>query len=79
VPYGNIIPDDRLGPFIGAMQYSSILNIDLIANPDLVHVSTNDGIEPNAAIISHYSISDNRRIGSQKTIEAETRRYAFYR
>lgn len=39
------------------MQYASILNVDVIANTNAVHVSTHNGIEPNAAIIPEYYIT----------------------
>jgi hypothetical protein len=50
------------------MYNATILDIYFIANTNAVYISTYNGIEPHAAIITHDDITDNRCIGRNKQL-----------
>lgn len=67
VPDGHIITDDGLCLLIRAVEYGPILYIDFIADPDTVDVAADDGIEPDAAVVSHDHIAYYSGIRRYKT------------
>lgn len=58
----------------GAMNTGPVLYVDFVAHADKVHITSYNGIEPDAAIITHH-----RSIRSNKTIVAKLRVFIFYR
>jgi hypothetical protein len=77
VAYGNIVPDSSTGFLIGTMDDAAILYIHFIPDPDAVYIPTNHSVEPYAAIIAYYHVSDNGSIGCDKNISTKTGRDAF--
>jgi len=75
----DIIANMHLCLLIRTVQYSAILHIHAVAHPNGIYISTNDGIEPNAATISHLYISHNGGIWCQKTIFSKDRLFPLYR
>jgi hypothetical protein len=61
------------------MNDGAILNVYLVPHTDEIHISPHYGIEPNAAIITHDHITNNRGIGSQKAIISKLRMFILYR
>jgi hypothetical protein len=66
--YGNIISDDGLGAFIGAVNNGAILNIHFIPYAYAVYVAPHHGIEPDAAVVAHHYVANDSGIGSNKAI-----------
>jgi butyrate kinase len=57
VPNGNPVANFGGGSLVGTMNNGSILNINLIADTDGVHIATNNCMKPYTAIVSHYHIA----------------------
>src|SRR6185437_3427977 len=74
---GYIIADVGWSIKIGAMNYRPILDIGVIADPDIMHISPDHCVKPNRAIIAHHNIADDGRIVSNETIVAPLRRDIF--
>lgn len=68
---GNIIADLRRCPLISAMDDRPVLYVHLIANPDIMHIAPDDGMEPYTAIIPHHHVPDDDGIFCQVTIRPE--------
>lgn len=64
VPDGDIIFDFDHRPLIEGVQDSPILNIDSVAQSNGVDVATQDGSVPNAAVVTHHHVADNRCVFS---------------
>ena len=45
-----------------------VLNIDAITDGDCVHVAAQDGVEPNAAIVTHGNIAHNDCAVSEEAV-----------
>jgi hypothetical protein len=64
---GNVITDIH-GRFpVRAMHDHTILDIHVVADPDVVNISPNDGIEPDAAIVPDNDIAHDRSVFRQET------------
>jgi hypothetical protein len=50
------------------MDNGAILNVDIISNPDIMHITTNHSIEPHTAIITHFNFAHDGGILGEKTI-----------
>jgi len=74
---GDVVPDDRLGFLVGGMDDDAILDIDLVADADAVDVTTDDGIEPDAAFIAYLYVADDGGIRSDETILSEFWEFTF--
>jgi hypothetical protein len=44
---------------VGAMDNCPILNISIVANPNLVYIATDNGIKPNRAMFAQHNITNN--------------------
>ena len=73
------VADDRFCFLVSAVNDRAILDIYPVPDTDAVDIPADHRIEPDAAIIAHDDIADNRRIGRNKTIGAHNGIDAFYR
>ena len=56
----NIIADMNLRFFIKRMQHSTILNIDMIAYPNRIHVTSHYSIKPHTTVVTQHRIAKGR-------------------
>jgi len=68
VPDRNIVAYDRLGSFKSAMQDRAILYVYFIPYANAVNITSDNGIEPDAAVPSHNDITDNCGIGCNEAV-----------
>jgi hypothetical protein len=68
---GNIIADLGWVFLVSAMDHCAILYVYFVAHFYIMNITTNHGVEPDAAFIAHYYISNNGCIGCYKTILAK--------
>jgi len=61
MPDRDIIADQGGMLFMGNMDHSAILDIGPLADPDPVHITTDDYIEPEARFRADRNIADNLR------------------
>jgi hypothetical protein len=61
------------------MDDDAILDIDLVTDMDAAYISPDDGIEPDAAMITDFHFAYDRGVGRDETIIANARGFAFYR
>jgi hypothetical protein len=54
-----IVPYVYRGFPVSAMHDHTVLDIDVVPDPDIMHIAPDDGIEPDAAIIPYDHIPDN--------------------
>lgn len=59
------------------MDDDTILDIDLVADADAVDVAADDGIEPDAAFIAYFYVTDDGGIGSDKTVLSKLGEFTF--
>jgi hypothetical protein len=50
------------------MYHTVILDVDAVANSDGVHVATQHGVKPDAAILAHGHVANNDGVVSQETV-----------
>ena len=62
-----------------AVNNDAVLNVDVISDPDIMDISTDNGIEPYAASIAHGDVAGNGSVVGQKTIIAHFGRNTFHR
>jgi hypothetical protein len=60
------------------MNAGSVLYVYLITDSDKVHIPPYYSIEPKAAVITGYHITDNGGIGSDEIIVTKLRELVFY-
>jgi hypothetical protein len=65
------ITNDGLGFLVCTVENCAVLDIDLIADPDGVHIAPDYGIEPDTAVISNDYVTYHGGIGSDKTVFTE--------
>ena len=51
--------DDRGMGVVGDMEHAESLHIRPVADPDKMHISANDGMEPDAAVLAQHHIADD--------------------
>ena len=78
VAYRNIVAQGGAGALIGAMDHRTVLDVHTVAKADTVHIATHNGIEPDAAFIAHFHITNNGRILCQITVSAKFWGDTFY-
>ena len=49
---GHLVADDQRMGIVGDMEYTEVLHVSPVTDPDIVHVPTNDGMEPDAAVLA---------------------------
>ena len=74
-----IITNAGAGLFVCAVDNYAVLDIDLISDPDRVHIASHYSIEPYTAVITKHYVANNRCIGGYKTILTENGRDPFNR
>ena len=74
---GNVIPDNGGGALIGAVDDRTILDIDLVADPDAVHVAADDALEPEAAVVSGDDVAYDGGVLGKVAVVPELRLNAF--
>jgi hypothetical protein len=70
----HIVPDDCLTSFISAMDDGTILDVYTLSHAYAIHISASHTIEPEAAFISTYHISDE--IGSRSDVDVLTQTWS---
>ena len=73
MPNGYIIADGRSKFFVGSVDACSILNIDLVPHLDKVYISSDDCVEPKAALVSTAYVTNNCRVLCDETIFTKLR------
>src|SRR6185369_16350426 len=53
---------------VGTMDHRAILYVYLVTHFNIVYITPDHGVEPYAAIITHYHITNHGGIGCYKTI-----------
>src|SRR5579872_6408735 len=76
---GNVVSDMDIGFLIGGVNDDAILYIYLVANVNAANVTPEDGVEPDAALISDLYLAYHGCVRSQEAIFAKTRGFALYR
>src|SRR6185503_16174758 len=56
---GHLIADDQRMGIVGDMEYTEVLHVRPLSDPDKVHVPANDGMEPNTAVFTQHDIADD--------------------
>ena len=56
---GHLVTDNQRMSIVGDMQHTEILHVGPVTDPDRVHVPTNDGMEPDAAVFAEHDITDD--------------------
>ena len=79
VPDGNIIPDSRSAFLKSTMYAGTILYIYFITYLNEIDISSYNSVEPEAAIIAGYYITNDGGIRRNKTIAAKLRMFVFNR
>lgn len=74
----HIVADYGLGFLERTVDHGPVLHVHFIAHPDTVYIAADDGVEPNAAIITHDHISYNSGIWGQETVGTKLGEFAFY-
>ena len=64
----NIIADFYGRFLVKCVQDASVLDVYPVSDADAINISPQDGIEPDAAIVSHHYITDNRGIVGKETV-----------
>jgi hypothetical protein len=78
VPDRHIIAYRNARFLICSMDDHPVLDVHLITHANAVHISSDDGIEPNAAIVADLYITYYRSIRCDKTILSEPGGLPFY-
>ena len=74
---GYVVADGGAEALVGAVKAGAILDVDLVPDTNEIHIAPHYGIEPGAAIVAHYNVTDDRGIGSYETIVAELWVFTF--
>lgn len=61
------------------MDAGTILDINLVPDPDKIYISPDHRVEPGTAVVSHFNIANNCCIRRDKTIITELRVFITYR
>ena len=77
--YAHIVSDAGWIFFVGTVDDSIVLDVDPVADADAIYIATNHGIEPDAAMVAHAHITNNRGIGCNEYIITKRRGNTFYR
>ena len=56
---GHLIADDERVGAVGNVQHAEVLHVGPVANPDIMHIPANHGMEPDAALFAQYDIPDD--------------------
>ncbi len=55
----HIVADDQRVCIMGHMQHAEVLDVGAISDSNVVHVPSNDSMEPDAAVLSHDDVADD--------------------
>ena len=73
VPYQDIGPNDCRMIFGRDMHHRTVLNISSLSDADVIDVATEHHVEPDARLRPNMSVTDDRRIGGNKSIWRDDR------
>jgi hypothetical protein len=59
VANGHVVADDQRMGIVGDMEHTEILHVRPVTDPNRVHVSANDGMEPDATMLAQHDIADD--------------------
>ena len=54
---GYIVADADGGFLVKRVEHASVLNVHAVADADAVHIATQHGVEPDAALVAHHHIA----------------------
>src|SRR5688572_11908790 len=77
MPNGYIIANRCTAFLERTMNDSTILHIHFISHPDEIYITTDNGVEPETAIIPCNYISDNGGVGSNIAVGAKGGEFVF--
>jgi hypothetical protein len=60
------------------VENCAVLDVNLVADPDRVHIAPDDSVEPYTTVISNDYIAHDRCIGGDKAVFAELGKDTFY-
>ena len=63
---------------IEGVQARAVLNVDAVADTDVVDVAAHYGIEPHAAVVAHHDIAHYGSVFGEVTVMSELGRHAQY-
>jgi hypothetical protein len=55
----DVIADDEWVGIVSHMEHAQVLDIRPFSEPDVIHIASDHGVEPHAAMVSHYDIADH--------------------
>ena len=55
----HLVTDDQRMGIVSDMEHTEVLHVSPVTNPDKVHVSSNDGMEPDATMLTQHNIADD--------------------
>jgi len=55
----HLVPDDERMGIVCDVQHAEVLNVCPIADPDIVHIATDHGMEPDTALVTHDHVTDD--------------------
>lgn len=76
---GNMVSNVNRSYLVSAMNDCTVLNVHLVTNPDVMHISTHHGIVPDTAVVAHFHITNDYSCFSKKAIVAKFGGYAVQR
>lgn len=59
MPDCDVIANDEWTGIVSHMEHAKVLDIRPFSEPDVVHIASDHGVEPNAAMFSHDDIADH--------------------
>jgi len=62
-----LVADDQRMGIVSDMEHAEILHVCPVTNPDKVHVSSNDGMEPDTTVLTQHHIADDDACFVDKT------------
>jgi hypothetical protein len=72
------VANRRFRFLIGTMDYGTILNIAMMANPDFIDIPSDHCIKPNGTKIAYLNIPYDRGVRRLPIKISELWRYSFY-
>lgn len=72
----HIVSDHGGKAIAGDVQDATVLNIRAFPNADIINVSPDDGIEPNAGMVANFDVPDNSSAFLKKDTFANFRIFA---
>ena len=69
---GDVVADMGWTSLVGDVDAATVLNVGAVTNGNGGYVATNDGIEPNGALVAHSNVTDNGGVLTEIALFAPT-------